>query len=509
MCLKIIRFVLIISFLVICEPSPAQPQIYFKEISVTDLNVRGAPVVVDQIDINIPTWGNVLVHFNGECLSDFGDRIILAASNDVYWDINDAHTSCEAIDADINRVSFSHTRMYTVSAGINTFYAIAHNFIETQGSGQISLNGSLTVKFLPEMTDEPFVRHVGISRTFINVRGEAKSIGELNVEANIPGNFLVRFDGYCMPDVGDKIVLAASDTVGWQPGDGRVTTEALSYDFEERPFSHTRVYPVADGNYTFYAVAENIEEQEGAGNPSIYASLTVEYFPDINNKAIVQHQGISVSGVYVRGNPVTVGQLGLDIPENGVVLVHFDGECVSDVGDKIILAASNNNNWGEDAGKVSVEAISEDINQNSFSHTRYYEVEAGNHNFYAVVENIDELDGNGIVSIHGSLTLEFFPGLASNVQTSDDIPVRYSLMQNYPNPFNPETTIDFELPADGITSLVIYDLKGQVVASLVNERLSAGKHSTKWNAGNYASGIYFYQLKSASCLLTKKMLLLK
>ena len=86
-------------------------------------------------------------------------------------------------------------------------------------------------------------------------------------------------------------------------------------------------------------------------------------------------------------------------------------------------------------------------------------------------------------------------------------------LTNYPNPFNPETTISFNLTAEN-AELVIYNLKGQKVKTLVSDQLSAGKHSVVWdgrdsNGKRVGSGIYFYKLKAGDFQKVKKMVLLK
>ncbi len=87
---------------------------------------------------------------------------------------------------------------------------------------------------------------------------------------------------------------------------------------------------------------------------------------------------------------------------------------------------------------------------------------------------------------------------------------------NFPNPFNPSTTISFSLTAKDAknTKLEIYNLKGQKVKTLVNEELSAGKHSVVWNGTDdsdksVSSGIYFYKMRAGSYTSTKKMILMK
>jgi hypothetical protein len=89
------------------------------------------------------------------------------------------------------------------------------------------------------------------------------------------------------------------------------------------------------------------------------------------------------------------------------------------------------------------------------------------------------------------------------------------LYQNYPNPFNPTTTIKFNTEStEKNAELIIYNIKGQKVKKLLNEKLGAGTHQVVWNGKDengksVTSGIYFYELKSGNYTSTKKMILLK
>ena len=86
----------------------------------------------------------------------------------------------------------------------------------------------------------------------------------------------------------------------------------------------------------------------------------------------------------------------------------------------------------------------------------------------------------------------------------------FSLSQNYPNPFNPTTTIEFSLSALSNISLVVYDNLGQEVNRIINKKdYAAGIHQVYFDAGGLPSGIYFYQLKAGSSVITKKFVLLK
>ncbi len=83
------------------------------------------------------------------------------------------------------------------------------------------------------------------------------------------------------------------------------------------------------------------------------------------------------------------------------------------------------------------------------------------------------------------------------------------LLQNYPNPFNPTTVVSFELPASSATTLKIYDVIGQQVATLVDGSLSAGTHTVSWDGAGHASGIYLAVLRANGEVMYHKMLYLR
>jgi endonuclease/exonuclease/phosphatase family metal-dependent hydrolase len=107
------------------------------------------------------------------------------------------------------------------------------------------------------------------------------------------------------------------------------------------------------------------------------------------------------------------------------------------------------------------------------------------------------------------------PGRAWDDTTSagiDDIielPKEFVLYPAYPNPFNPTTTIRFSIAVTHASLLEIYDITGQVVETLVNERLLSGKHEIIWNASNQSSGVYFARLSNSTFQQTQKLILLK
>lgn len=103
---------------------------------------------------------------------------------------------------------------------------------------------------------------------------------------------------------------------------------------------------------------------------------------------------------------------------------------------------------------------------------------------------------------------------SSEVDENPENLAGFELHQNYPNPFNPTTTIRFDLLKSDFVTLRIYNALGQEVLTLAERNFAAGEHALAWNAldrngKRAASGIYYYELKSARFTARKKMILLQ
>ena len=90
-----------------------------------------------------------------------------------------------------------------------------------------------------------------------------------------------------------------------------------------------------------------------------------------------------------------------------------------------------------------------------------------------------------------------------------DLPARLELSQNYPNPFNPSTSIGYSLPEQTRVQLVVYDLLGRRVATLVDRMQEPGRHQVAWDAGSAASGVYIYRLEAGGQAITRRMTLVR
>ena len=104
-----------------------------------------------------------------------------------------------------------------------------------------------------------------------------------------------------------------------------------------------------------------------------------------------------------------------------------------------------------------------------------------------------------------------FECTSTDIEEEADIlhPLDFHLSQNYPNPFNPVTTISYHLSRAGNVLLRVYNVRGQLVETLVNEFRPAGDYSFFWNAEGVSSGIYFYSIIAGGFTDVKKCIILK
>jgi hypothetical protein len=100
------------------------------------------------------------------------------------------------------------------------------------------------------------------------------------------------------------------------------------------------------------------------------------------------------------------------------------------------------------------------------------------------------------------------------IEKPESLPADFSLSQNYPNPFNPETSIKFELPTGSKVELRIYNVMGELVRTLMNEKRDAGRYTVTWDGRDehlirVASGMYVYQIIAGDFKTSRSMILTK
>lgn len=120
-----------------------------------------------------------------------------------------------------------------------------------------------------------------------------------------------------------------------------------------------------------------------------------------------------------------------------------------------------------------------------------------------------ESRNDALIGSEDYLTIKYNDGNKVVGIVSTEIPAENKLSVNYPNPFNPLTSIRFDLNQSRFVSLIVYDVKGNRVQSLVEGKLNAGRYEIQWDATNHPSGVYFYRMNAGAYSETRKMILVK
>jgi len=185
--------------------------------------------------------------------------------------------------------------------------------------------------------------------------------------------------------------------------------------------------------------------------------------------------------------PVELSSFSASIISEGVKLCWVTETEVNNYGFEI-LRSTESNEW-QMLGFVEGHGNSNSPKEYSFVDNN---VTAGKYSY-----RLKQIDNDG--------KFEYSKVIEINVGT----PIEFELSQNYPNPFNPTTTIKFSIPEKGNVKLMVYNILGEEIATLLNEVKEAGVHTINFDAAELKSGIYFYKLEFGNFFKVKKMSLIR
>ena len=222
-----------------------------------------------------------------------------------------------------------------------------------------------------------------------------------------------------------------------------------------------------------------------------------------------------------EGEPVSFGETGTSITfsgidgEGAVSISRFnsapespDGidEELEIAGQRLVISADDELDFGLAELRIDVDELGIDDPENT---TIYRRAEEGSGTFEPLDTEYDQDAGELVATVDGFSELAFATGMVTSTFADAGLPKTYKLSQNYPNPFNPATIIEFALPEAGDVELTVYNILGRRVATLVNEHKQAGHHQVTFDAGNLASGLYFYRIRAGEFTNTRKLMLIK
>ncbi len=112
-----------------------------------------------------------------------------------------------------------------------------------------------------------------------------------------------------------------------------------------------------------------------------------------------------------------------------------------------------------------------------------------------VAESVIGVSASGNTDLLSGFWYTYLSAGSSDIGDNELLPFKYELAQNYPNPFNPSTTINYELQAANNVTLAIYNVKGELIQNVINNKMmQEGKHSITFDGSRLSSGYYFYRI---------------
>ena len=237
-----------------------------------------------------------------------------------------------------------------------------------------------------------------------------------------------------------------------------------------------------------------------AGNVKAYTDTKAVEGADYIYSIVAVSSNGATSGIGTEGATGTPITAPLKSPTNLTAILQSDGkvllswECNSSIEDGCAIERSQNTNTSfSECGKANV-GIHTFIDDKVIKGIKYYYRTAA---FKGTLKSAysNEVSVTAIIS--------------DIKEINDGIPNIFSLSQNYPNPFNPITKIKFGLPENAHTKLIIYDILGREVSTLVNREFDAGIHEVNFDGSKLSSGVYFYRISASKFTSAKKFLLMK
>ena len=321
------------------------------------------------------------------------------------------------------------------------------------------------------------------------------------------GNLLPGFPVYSQNAINAQIILTDIDNdnlieLVYDDNTSSVSNEGY-YHAINHDATPVNGWPLVTNGTTFFQTPcitdiniDGIMDMVGGGTVGVGSGATTNIYlwnsqyPYLQNKIIVpmfqyntMHDGVFDNPTYV---PVELISFTAEANANNVILNWITATEINNQGFEIERSSE---------GKFFVLGIVPGMGTTSESHTYSFtdnNVEPGYYSY-----RLKQIDYDG--------KYEY----SKIIDVIVNSPHSFSLSQNYPNPFNPSTKIMYSIKTSEFVSLIVYDLFGQEILTLVNEQKQQGNYTVNFNASDLASGVYLYQIKAGNFIDSKKLIILK
>ena len=436
---KILHFLLLL-LLPVCVN--AQNQLKQTKIHAENVQLRlPESTVFDSISIEVPDSGKVTVIFDGNCTSTVDDRIILAANQIDDWDTNDGNTWTEVFDPLHNTACFRHSRVFTVVPGTHTFYAVGQNYVRTGGTGMASVDGRLTVIYVPDYSFDEHLNGLGYSDSGLIWVDSVKVFQKTTIVAPVKGQIEVAFDGYVYMNDWETGLFTTNLSSAW-PDHVEITSVNMSDEHYYGPFLHRKIYDVEAGTYEINALGKKTFGDLNSNNDGIYSTLTAHFIPDDNPHINLKSEVLDNIEI-TNGIPEILGQIQIEVTQPGTATIECTGHLLSSLDDKIHLSLRPHGRIDSIINALIAQPLRESNPSTYFSLSGSQVVQDGTHTFDVIAEFDPKSSGTGAAEISGLFNVLY---LADQVTTA--VEDRITTKQEelfYPNPttgilYNHKTT---------------------------------------------------------------------
>jgi hypothetical protein len=206
--------------------------------------------------------------------------------------------------------------------------------------------------------------------------------------------------------------------------------------------------------------------------------------------------------------PVELASFNAFANGTGVALVWVTESEVNNLGFELWRSEEENGDFSLHASYGEEYALQGQGNS-PFQHSYHFidhQVVEGTTYYYKLAD----VDFGGVKTFHEPISIALnFGDIDNNLRQLGGMPTDYKLYQNYPNPFNPATVIGYQLSALSNVEIAVYNMIGQKITTLFSGTQEAGMYEIKWDASEFASGVYYYKIEAGKFVEIKSMLLVK
>lgn len=428
-------------------------------------------------------WGTAVSDLSGFQSASGGDAFTLAG--------NPGFTSNTNLLPD-----GSNSNCWTLKGNGIAISSVSHDILGNPRSTSVAGGGTDIGAFeFPVSVQPPVYTNVTAGTGIYKFIHQQDTMATVNLTASgtLAGIRAQYFSGENPPGLPHSSVLSGFGNVYWEIYPSNIASTGYTYDVTLH-YSPALIGTIA--NESMVKVAKN------NGNDTIYVPFNIQGTGPGEYQIDVVNHNITVFGltgfsrfILTDGDsplPVELSSFTYSVNGRDVALNWSTASEINNSGFRIERSAGNSQ-WSE---LSFIEGHGTSSSQNNYSYTDR-DLNSGKYKY-----RLKQIDYNGQFSYFDL-----------NNEVNIGLPVKFDLSQNYPNPFNPSTRISYSVPVDSKVSIVLYDISGKEVSTLVNEFKTSGFYTVSFSGANLSSGTYFYRIvtngNGQNFVATKKMLLLK